>query len=408
MSEREENKACQQDYYSPCECITYSEEPVSIGIICRDVNSFSVVQEVFRRPTTAKEIQTFDLRIPTSEINNTIPSDLLNSTVVKSILLDCYNELTYLRIDPKSFSASTDDNEFIGIENCDLSLLNYKFLENFTALNYLLYFNVVSLSSSWVSLPVLSSLAMIRVSETEEFEGFNRFPISNVPAWSELEVFSCPHFQFLPTPLPSFKILTICMCPLFKQWNIIGQLKKLSSIHLEGFNEEEINNALDTFVLSPLVDTIVTLDLSFNKLTNVPAQIKSFSQLQYIYLTSNTISTANKESLAFITPYLKELSLLENGLSNIEPGAFQGKLLYFLMLNIHFYERQQHYIGNFRNCEIDLRSNNLTRFKSSVFKPSLEQMEKHIGFIIIYESKNLLKTLLSLKLRLFNVIFCKI
>jgi Leucine-rich repeat (LRR) protein len=118
-------------------------------------------------------------------------------------------------------------------------------------------------------------------------------------------------------------MLTIDSCPLFNQWDVVAQLNRLHSLSLIGLNSETIENALNSISSSALVNSLVSLSLTQNGLTQVPPQIQELSKLQNLYLSTNEISKASNGSLAFTTP-LRNLQLTSNGLTTIEPAAFQG------------------------------------------------------------------------------------
>lgn len=300
----------------------YTTEPVEVFVNCNTVASFAAVKAVFERPNTAREITSFQLTIPFSEANNTVPADLLNETATKKITLTCPSR-EQIRIDSEAFKASKSYAQYLEFNGCDLSQLNYTFLKDLQAMGELYYSSVTSFSSSLGSLPSLPTLYQIRVASSD-FEGFDQFPVSQVPAWSELSVVSCPNFQYLPPVLPPLTSLLVNGCPLFKQWDVVTQLSRLSSLSLIGFNEETINNALDAVAASPLVDKLTYFNLNQNGLKQMPSQIQSFSRLSTVYLLNNMISEAKNNSLVFTTPQLRHLDLSSNNLNNIEPAAFQG------------------------------------------------------------------------------------
>lgn len=343
-------------------------------IYCRAINvdSFAIVQEVFQRPKTAKEIELFYFDIPHSEANNIIPPDLLNETAAKNIQFYCQFKPTYLNFDPKSFRSSKDYTQSINITNCDLSLLNYNFLESFSALGNLYYFDVANLSSSLASLPCLPSLSKLNVKESLDFEGFDLFPVSNVPVLSILSILSCPKFMVMPN-VPSLTKLTIDNCPMFNHWDVVAQLSQLVDVSLNRLSEKTITNALVAFTASPLIDKIVILNLTNNRLMKVPEQIQYFSQLRQVHLAYNAISEVNYGSLAFTSPYLEHLTFMWNELKSIEPSAFQGMLTLIYIFYSKFSEKCWN-LGNLSISQIYLNYNSLTRFESSVFQPILEQM----------------------------------
>ncbi len=313
--------ACTEDY-SPCTCESRTQGETYLTVDCNDVPSFAAVQSVFRR-TTAQQIKYFYLTIPFSEVNNSIPADLLSGKAAQSIQLGCSSTETKLTVNSNAFNFSQDYAGRFSFSDCDLSQLNYSFLTNFNVLTQLHYFSSINIPSQWPSLPSLPSLVSLSITSSNDFEGFQNLPLTMLPALSLLLIERCPNFTFLPI-VPALTVLTIDSCPLFKQWDIVAQLDRLYSLFLMGFNNETIYSALDSIVSSSLVFSIQSLSLTRNGLTQVPPQIQVFSVLQNLYLSANEIATAKNGSLAFATPQLLDLYLSSNGLTTIEPAAFLG------------------------------------------------------------------------------------
>ncbi len=315
---------CTEDY-SPCTC-----ESTTIGdfgetylvVQCNNVPSFEAVQSVFRR-TTAQQIKYFYLTIPLSEGNNSIPADLLSGKAAQSIYFQCSSETANtLSIDPNAFNFSQDYASYIRFSDCDLSELNYSFLTNFNVFTELRYLSSKNVQLQWSSLPLLPSFTSLSIEDSKDFEGFQNLPLTKLPALNLLSVKQCPSFNFLPI-VPFLTMLTIDSCPLFNQWDVVAQLNRLHSLSLIGLNSETIENALNSISSSALVNSLVSLSLTQNGLTQVPPQIQELSKLQNLYLSTNEISKASNGSLAFTTP-LRNLQLTSNGLTTIEPAAFQG------------------------------------------------------------------------------------
>ncbi len=74
------------------------------------------------------------------------------------------------------------------------------------------------------------------------------------------------------------------------------------------------------------------LSLKRNGLTQIPAQIQLFSQLQTFAVSENNIPFVGNGSLSFSIPNLQYLDLSRNGLNTIESNAFQGISLIYLFL----------------------------------------------------------------------------
>ncbi|XP_046651750.1 toll-like receptor 6 [Daphnia pulicaria] len=356
--------ACQEDYY-PCTCYTYPSEAIpSLYVQCTNVPSFASVQSVFLR-TTARQVKEFVLTIPSFETNKTIPADLLSSKGAQEITLNCPDTETQLTVDPAAFSSSKDYTNLIRLNTCDLSQLSYAFLANFNVLREVSYFSSINVAQ-WSGLPSLPSLQKLSMSSSPDFTDFGNVPFSKLPALSEYSIVSCPNFELLPNTT-AMKVLRIESCPLFKQWDILAQQSKVTSLTLLGLDSQTIKDALDSVISSPSVGTLTDLALSQNGLNEVPARIQLFSQLRTFSLSRNIISFVKNGSLSFSTLNLQYLDLSRNGLDTIEPNAFQG---------------------NFGKTVITLSYNRLSRLESSIFKPILEQMEStdQYGYVDIYEN----------------------
>jgi hypothetical protein len=318
--------ACQEDYY-PCTCYTYPSEAIpSLYVQCTNVPSFASVQSVFLR-TTARQVKEFVLTIPSFETNKTIPADLLSSKGAQEITLNCPDTETQLTVDPAAFSSSKDYTNLIRLNTCDLSQLSYAFLANFNVLREVSYFSSINVAQ-WSGLPSLPSLQKLSMSSSPDFTDFGNVPFSKLPALSEYSIVSCPNFELLPNTT-AMKVLRIESCPLFKQWDILAQQSKVTSLTLLGLDSQTIKDALDSVISSPSVGTLTDLALSQNGLNEVPARIQLFSQLRTFSLSRNIISFVKNGSLSFSTLNLQYLDLSRNGLDTIEPNAFQGLFFYF-------------------------------------------------------------------------------
>ena len=96
-------------------------------------------------------------------------------------------------------------------------------------------------------------------------------------------------------------------------------------------SDSNASNILDVF-LSPDISPISILDLSFNQLTRIPSQVRSFPHLQSVLIIHNVI-----DSIAFgdlnITGRDTTLNFSHNQLTTIAPGAFTG---FIIILNDKF------------------------------------------------------------------------
>ena len=86
--------------------------------------------------------------------------------------------------------------------------------------------------------------------------------------------------------------------------------------------DSKVSSILDSF-LRPGISPLGRVDLSLNRLTTVPDQIRQFPKLDYVSLFNNDILSIQPNAFNFLTT-LKWLYLDSNKLATISPGAFQG------------------------------------------------------------------------------------
>ena len=315
-------QTCLEDY-SPCTCSMSTTEGFLV-ILCNDVPSFEAVKSVFQR-TTTQVIRAFAFTVPLSEINNPVPANLLSGKSAQLIDIRCPNMGTKLTIDPDAFNSSKNYTGYVRIFGCDHSYLDYTFLSDFNNLTELWLSSSRNITQ-WSSLPALPSLLTFSVIASNDLEDLRNFPFHLLPVLNYFYISYCPNFQHMPI-IPTVTMLTIDTCPLFKQWDVVGQMDKLYCFSLIGLNNQSIHEALNAFVSSPLISQLLSLTLHLiTDMTHVPPQIKSFSKLQDLLMSYNSITTARRGSFTFSTPQLRLLSFLSNNLSTIEPSAFEGEL----------------------------------------------------------------------------------
>ena len=97
----------------------------------------------------------------------------------------------------------------------------------------------------------------------------------------------------------------------------------------QNLTDLETSLILDAFLLTthPNISPVGLLDFEFNNLTRVPSQIKSFTQLQTVYLNGNALTSIDLTTFNFknISNPLHRLDLYTNSLKTIAPGTFRGQ-----------------------------------------------------------------------------------
>lgn len=98
------------------------------------------------------------------------------------------------------------------------------------------------------------------------------------------------------------------------------------SCHSAELNDVDVDFLLSSFSLdSSDIPQLRHLSLKNNRLTRIPEQLKLFNRLNRVILSHNGIQTIPFGAFNFTATPLEYLSLANNLLIDIEPGAFQGK-----------------------------------------------------------------------------------
>jgi Leucine-rich repeat (LRR) protein len=153
-----------------------------------------------------------------------------------------------------------------------------------------------------------------------------------------------------------------CRC---EQVRNTGAINDSSTLRLgcdnKTLGDNRISQILKVFLLNSTVNTrspadgsqLKSVHLEYAQLNHIPDELTQFNRLEKVYLSGNKIRSIASGVFNFKAP-LKRLDLSWNGLSRIEPGAFQGNY------------------GD--GSWIILSNNNLTRLEAGVFQSVLERM----------------------------------
>ena len=300
----------------------------------------SWIRQVFKEKegrNGTKVIGGFHLKMPPMDTN--IPVNLLADHKAGQIDLDCQlmNDGSHQRIsiNSEAFSSSRVFASVLKISSCDILGLTFAFLRGFKKLHTISFHSITNVHlAHWITLSSLPSLATFRIKNSRGLDKWNAFP----------------H-------------------PIYRLESI--------DIGMNEMGDEAIDRILQWIVDSPSVNTLKSLNLELNVLTQIPHQLPSFKKLERIYLRNNLFNqTILSGSLNFSYP-VKHVSLASCGISNIQPGAFQGFLTFNNIIFPPFKSKSLYHntLGDFSNAFIDLKNNSLTQLDSFVFVEILNQMD---------------------------------
>jgi len=111
-----------------------------------------------------------------------------------------------------------------------------------------------------------------------------------------------------------------------KVFHFWGNVNNIHTI----YNDETVERIIDWLLLSS-ANTLEEMTITYmNQVTRVPYKMSSFKALERVSLGSNNISTIKSGAFSFSAP-VSSLGIQENGIMEIEPGAFRGIHNNFLM-----------------------------------------------------------------------------
>ena len=155
--------------YWPCQC-TRGMVLNSLGIICNGIPTAQVA-EIFKAPNETVEIYTFHLEPATTLGEVHIPENFLSyRCVIWELNLKCpsqindENEKVPITIHPNAFNSSSDYFINLIINNCDLSRLDFSFLNGFHNSRVLNIINPTNIEKAdWNLLSPLPSLTQLEI-----------------------------------------------------------------------------------------------------------------------------------------------------------------------------------------------------------------------------------------------------
>ena len=274
---------CPEDY-SPCYCGDYPT--FGLYIVCELVTIDAIVS-VFNR-TTDNDIFWLQLR-PLPDLDKrgvTLPADLLSGKRARAIDLYCPSVVTgnlySLTIDPYALTSSEDLIEYFYILGCDLNQqADFNFLNGFNKLINLYMYGSTNVQA-FQNLPELPNLATLSINQCTGLDAIDEFPAQSLP--------------------------------------------KLQQVYLTDnrLDDESAGRILTAMASSSSVDTVIVLSLAYNVLTQIPAQILSFTKLNDLSLSGNDIPFVSSASLALPASRMERLAMANVSLNVIASGALRG------------------------------------------------------------------------------------
>jgi len=261
------------------------------------------------------------------------------------------NRSLSLQVDADAFRSTKNYTTDFKINMIDCTLLDLGFLSGFDKLTKLMFANIYNIQECLSNLPLLSRLIKLHF---EYCSGMNEFY----------------HFPALTNGLRVFQ---------FVNDNITKSHSDLI------INDETVDRIMDWLLLSS-ANTLEELAITYmNQVSRVPHKVASFKALTKLWLFDNNLSSIKSGELSFSAP-VSVLHISDNGINEIEPGAFEGKhdnsmftdKKFLLTISINFYINNT---GDFKDAEVFVYNNNLSRFEESVFGPILQQMASGRGYI---------------------------
>ena len=262
--------------YSPCFC---TEE----NFLSCDGIPLNSIAQLFEKMNSTNEIENFELILQYSD--QLIPANLLADHRVKNEMkLKCKNVFTQkLKIDRDVFNASRNytDGAFL-IDSCDLTGLDFFFLEGFDQLNELAFKRIANFHmANWYTLPHLPGLKVLNIYCAMGLNEWSQFPV------------------------------------------LLNGLYEIS-LTFDAINDDAINRILQWLLDSPTANTLKELDIQRNALTEVPRMISYFKTLTNVYMAFNDLSSTLKSGSFKLATAVSSIELFWTGIEKIDPGAFQG------------------------------------------------------------------------------------
>ncbi len=232
-------------------------------------------------------------------------------------MLTVFNGSLRVVVDQNAFRSTKSYTKTLNLNRMDCFLLDFNFLSGFDKLSELYLSNIQNIQMCLPSLPSLPSLTTLAIEYPTGMNELYSFPVLQ----NGLKI-----AKFVGSPyLPPEMSMTDVTFNRIMDWILISS-----------------ENTLEELGVSNMA-----------QVTEVPRQIPSFKALRKFWLHSNNISTIKNGSLYFTAP-VSLLNIKENGITDIEPNAFQGfNFPVFYVLKIYsgnFCDFLNFYFRKFHRC----------------------------------------------------------
>lgn len=255
-------------------------------VVCENATA-AQIKEVFLL-TSRTTFHTVKLDIlPWNSLRIEIPEDILANKRVTNLNLvsETPDDTFELKIHRNAFRSTKNFTKSIFFYGFDFSEVDLSFLRGFGQLRNFTLSNCFNIEISFTTLPPLPSLSILDLTEVQGFQEMETFPI------------------------------------------LANGLKYAAFVSREYeaiLSDSQLSRILD-WVLISSADSLERLTLERNfHVTKIPKQISSFKALNYLNLRECRIRSIKSGDLSFSVP-IKTLILFNSSISDIEPGAFQGK-----------------------------------------------------------------------------------
>jgi len=277
--------------YSPCSH--------SNGKVVCDKVPLEEVRKVFKR-TSSPRLASVQLTLQPYIFTETlIPEDIFGTKRILEIWIQfpykaVANRSLSLEVDVDAFRSAKSYTKEFTINIIDCVLLDLGFLAGFDKLNNLTFSNINNIQYCFPSLPPLPRLIQLKL---EHCSGMN-------------EVYNFPK---LTNRLNSFQFSN-------------DNLTKFDSNKI--INDETVDRIMDWLLISS-ANTLEEMGIvGMNQVTRVPDKITSFKALRKLWFYDNNIFMIKSGAFSFSVP-VSLLNIKDNGIKEIESGAFQGEYDHF-------------------------------------------------------------------------------